>query len=60
MDITDLTPVQLTVATIIILFSLWFWFYVLARLMGLGVARSWFEFMRKNKPPKKGKQQEEE
>ena len=59
MNITNLTPMQLTVATIVILLLSLFWSYVIARLMGLGVARSWFEFMAKKKPPK-GKQEEEE
>jgi len=59
MNITDLSPTQLTVAVIVVLLSSWFWIYIASRLMSAGVIRSWVEFMAKKKPPK-GKQEEEE
>jgi len=59
MNITNLTPTQLTVAVVVILLSSWFWIYIASRLMSAGVIRSWMEFMAKKKPPK-GKQEEEE
>ena len=59
MNIADLAPVQLTVATILILLSSLVWIYIAGRLASAGAIKSWFEFMAKKKPPK-GKQEEEE
>jgi len=59
MNITNLSPFQLTLGVIVILLSSWFWIYIASRLMSAGVIRSWMEFMAKKKPPK-GKQEEEE
>jgi len=59
MNITNLSPFQLTLGVIVIVLSTWFWVYVAGRLLTTGVLRSWMEFMAKKKPPK-GKQEKEE
>jgi len=58
MNITNLSPFQLTLGVIVIMLSAWFWIYIAGRLASAGAIRSWFEFMAKKKPPK-DKQEED-
>ena len=52
--IMDASPLQLTVSTIGLMLVALIFLYIAARLMGLGVARSWFDFW-KDKNNKGGK-----
>jgi len=60
MNLSNLSPVQLAVISIIILIISLVWFYIAARLASWGAARSWWEFKSKFRTNRRNKQKEEE
>jgi len=60
MIIADLSPIQLTGATLIMLLLLFVCVYIIARLVGWGVAQSWFEFRNKYGHRGRNKKKKEE
>ena len=58
MNLTQMSPLQLTIASLAILFAAAVWFYIIARLASWGVAKSWYDF--KNKYGRRGRNKQKE